>query len=176
MNPCILEPITHSSYICLYKICCLPFPEILKPPSSHFCPWSSTLQPFCVLPVLPPFYLVNFYPIAIRSPVPLTLPLSFLSPPSLLPQSVPTQLMHINLCFQLIRLEWMLWLFTWQVGAASGLLKRFIIEPFVPHKQVDPVTHTSFVMISILVFLFTLCFRRLDELWLDRSLSLSMDF
>ena len=24
MNPCILEPITHSSYVCLYKICCPP--------------------------------------------------------------------------------------------------------------------------------------------------------
>ena len=100
----------------------------------------------------------------------------FPQPSSLLPQSVPTQLMLINLCFQLIRLEWMLWLFTWQVGAASGLLKRLIIEPFVPHKQVDPVTHTSFVMLSILVFLFTLCFRRSDKLWPDRSLGLSMDF
>lgn len=107
--------------------------------------YSSTI--LCI--TCPPSLLSCYFP------CPLDLTPVFPQLSSLLPQSVPTQLMLINLCFQLIRLEWMLWLFTWQVGAASGPLKRFIIEPFVPHKQVDPVTHTSFVMISILVFLFT---------------------
>lgn len=47
----------------------------------------------------------------------------------------------------------------WQVGKAKGILKNFLIEPFVPHKQVNliPKIRNVPVYLKIITFFFGYC-------------------